>query len=171
MLGWIDDVEFSSRLARHGAAWLVPSSRVLHDDGMPAEDFGAGFRDRLRRLRSEPTMPAMWKNAYGLRNVIRWGREASLVKRRHAVAYWLLLTLRAAVFAPDHRWLRVRIYSTLALDGWRGVFRNASPGDWPSIVDAHGGVREFLDEHALSYAAPASAQIVAEHDSLVASRS
>lgn len=151
LLGWIDDVEFSSRLARTGAAWLVPASRVLHDDGLPAGDFGAGFWPRLRRLRQEPSLPSMWRNAYGLRNLVWWGRRAGLVRRRHAIAYGVLLATRALLFAPDHRTLRIRIYARAAIDGWKGRLRSASPSDWPAIRRWDGSVASFLDAHAMDY--------------------
>jgi GT2 family glycosyltransferase len=160
MLGWIDDVEFSSRLARSGTAWLVPAARVLHDDGMPAADFGDSVRDRLRRLRKEPTVEGMWKHAYGLRNLIWWGRQLNVVQRRHVLVYCVLLASRAFVFGRDHRLLRVRIYVRAALDGWRGRFRNASPRDWASITNWQGSIGAFLDTNAMPYPEPARSQLV-----------
>jgi GT2 family glycosyltransferase len=151
MLGWIDDVDFSSRLAATGDAWLVPGSVVVHDDGTTAAAFGAELRDRLRRLRDEPPVETMWRNAYGLRNLVCWGRASGFVRRRHAVAYALILSTRAALFAPDHRVLRVRIYLRMAIDGWRGRLRSAPPAQWPLIATWRGSVASFLDAHEMHH--------------------
>lgn len=155
-LGWIDDVEFSWRLGQHGRLFLVPAARVLHDDHTPAAAYEAGVRHRLRRLGSEPPFATLWRNAYGLRNLIIWGRDSGLVQRRHALAYALLLTGRAAVFGRPERIRRARAYARLALDGWRGRVRNVAPADWAGIAVARGPVADYLDRHAIDYSAPAS---------------
>ncbi|MCB0879227.1 MAG: glycosyltransferase [Thermoleophilia bacterium] len=171
MLGWIDDVDFSSRLARTGSAWLVPASVVVHDDGTLADEFGAGIIDRIRRLRSEPPIETLWRNAYGLRNLLVWGRAFGIVQRRHAVAYVTLLVLRALAFARDHRVLRARIYLRMGLDGWSGRIRNASPESWSEIAGHRGSIASFLEEHRMTYDQPALAEKVTEVDAAPASTS
>lgn len=151
MLGWIDDVDFSSRLARVGAAWLVPGSVVVHDDGTTADDFGSGFLDRVRRLRSEPPVETMWRNAYGLRNLLIWGRRSGLVRRRHAITYVALLAFRAVAVAPNRRVLRARIYVRMGRDGWRGTIRNVAPQTWPLITEYRGSVDSFLNRYRMAY--------------------
>lgn len=171
MLGWIDDVDFSSRLARTGDAWMIPASVVVHDDGTGAEDFGSSVLDRLRRLRDEPPIESMWRNAYGLRNLLIWGRSSGLVRRRHAIVYVLLLVLRALAFARDHRVLRARIYLRMGLDGWSGRIRNASPESWSEIAGHRGSIASFLEEHRMTYDQPALAEKVTEVDAAPASTS
>ncbi|MCW2972363.1 MAG: glycosyltransferase [Thermoleophilia bacterium] len=151
MLGWFDDVEFSSRTAAAGGAWLIPSSVVLHDDGMPAADFGDGFLDRLRRLRTDPPLGALWKNAYGFRNMLVWGRANGAVGAVRAFAYWLLLSLRVLVGAPDHRLLRLRVYARMWRDGRAGRLRNAPPVAWSTLAEHRGSVADFLNAHAVRY--------------------
>jgi hypothetical protein len=112
----------------------------------------------------------MWKGAYGLRNLVFWGRREGLVRRRHAFAYWAILTFRALCFAPDKRLVRARVYTQMVRDGWSGRLVNASPADWRRIAMHKGSVGEFLRTFAMSYPARAEDSIMRSEQSPVVAR-
>src|SRR5207248_3039578 len=67
----VDDLEWVSRLRRHGGLWLLPGAEIVHKDPRPLAGVGplALWRDLRRGHRFEES----WKLNYGLRNMIWCG--------------------------------------------------------------------------------------------------
>ena len=124
---WWDDLEWVSRLRRHGRAWLIPAARIVHREPnpMPSTSFRARLRDYLAPRDFES---AGWKQAYGLRNMIFCGRRDGFLTGPRAAALAAVSIVRSPRAAPT--------LARYALDGWRGRFRNVPPADWPRRRDA-----------------------------------
>lgn len=149
-LGWIDDVEFSWRVSRAGRAYLVPASRVVHDDDAPIHGFQDSVLSRVKRAAREPRFEAAWRNAYGLRNLIDWGRTAGLVSARHALVYSLIFQMRALLGGGQTRFRRMAIYRLMARHGWQGRILNIPPSMWVGLRDCDDVEAQFAAS-AISY--------------------
>jgi GT2 family glycosyltransferase len=119
---WWDDLEWVSRLREHGRAWLVPASRIEHDDPspLPSTSFPSRVRDYLR---SAPG----WKQACGLRNIIFCGRREGFLTAPRAAALASVSIARALLAGRPGVARRLAGY---ARDGWRGRFVNLPPAEW-----------------------------------------
>ena len=144
---WWDDLEWVSRLREHGRVWLVPASRIEHDDPspMPSTSFPARVRDYLRG----GDFASGWKRAYGLRNMIFCGRREGFLTGPRATALATVSIVRA-LFSARRGVRGAQLLAIYASDGWNGRFRNVAPADWAGLAKAR-DPRAYLDEHALSY--------------------
>jgi rhamnopyranosyl-N-acetylglucosaminyl-diphospho-decaprenol beta-1,3/1,4-galactofuranosyltransferase len=144
---WYDDLEWVSRLRRHGRLWLVPGATIVHKDPRPLTSVGLGarWRDFRRGHRFEDS----WKRCYGLRNIVWCGRRDGYVTRLRVASYALVATVRTLLF-ERHRLLSVRLIARYARDGWGGRFANLTPGDWAALPRAARPFRA-LEAQALGY--------------------
>jgi rhamnopyranosyl-N-acetylglucosaminyl-diphospho-decaprenol beta-1,3/1,4-galactofuranosyltransferase len=144
---WYDDLEWVSRLRRHGRLWLVPGATIVHKDPRPLTSVGA--RAHWRDFRRGHAFEESWKRSYGLRNVVWCGRRDGYVTRARAVSYVLVAAVRTLLF-ERHRWLSLRLTARYARDGWRGRFVNVAPRDWAELPRAR-SLSRTLEESALRY--------------------
>ena len=144
---WYDDLEWVSRLRRHGRLWLVPGARIVHKDPRPLTSVGlrAHWRDFRRGHRFEDS----WKRSYGLRNIVWCGRRDGYVTRLRAASYVLVAAVRTLLFERS-RPLSLRLTARYARDGWRGRFVNVTPADWAALPHARRPLDE-LEARALDY--------------------
>ena len=144
---WFDDLEWVSRLRRHGRLWLLPRARIVHKDPRPLASVGP--RALWRDFRRGHAFADSWKRTYGLRNIVWCGRRDGYVTRGRVVSYLAVATVRALLFERD-RLLSLRLAVRYAVDGWRGRFVNLVPGDWAALPGRRRPLRS-LSEHALRY--------------------
>jgi rhamnopyranosyl-N-acetylglucosaminyl-diphospho-decaprenol beta-1,3/1,4-galactofuranosyltransferase len=144
---WYDDLEWVSRLRRHGRLWLVPGARIVHKDPRPLTS--VGLRARWRDFRRGHRFEDSWKRSYGLRNMVWCGRRDGYVTRLRAVSYVLVAAVRTLLF-ERRRVLSLRLTARYARDGWRGRFVNVTPGDWAALPRAARPLRA-LEAQALAY--------------------
>jgi rhamnopyranosyl-N-acetylglucosaminyl-diphospho-decaprenol beta-1,3/1,4-galactofuranosyltransferase len=144
---WYDDLEWASRLRRHGRLWLVPGATIVHKDPRPLTSVGA--RAHWRDFRRAHAFEESWKRSYGLRNLVWCGRRDGYVTRGRVASYVLVAAVRTLLF-ERHRLLSVRLTARYARDGWRGRFVNVTPGDWAELPRARRPA-QVLDERALRY--------------------
>lgn len=144
---WGDDVDFSTSLGHHGSMWVVTSAHVIHKDGQPANR--RTYRELARNYTQSLPFNGLWKYAYGLRNLIDWGRRGGYIRPWHVVSWVSLYLLRSLLFERD-KLLRCRIFLMFAADGWRGRPRTVSPAVWPKLAQQR-SVSRFLDQHAMTY--------------------
>ena len=120
-----DDLEYCVRLARLGPLILVPSSTILHKDGVSAN------YERRRRFGYEShrvPIDKLWLNYFTLRNLLWIRREhcGGWIAARFAIRQYLRLVVGIMLF-DSHRLIRLRFYWNAIVDGWRGVFDNEKP--------------------------------------------
>lgn len=144
---WYDDLEWVSRLRRHGRLWLVPGATIVHKDPRPLTSVGA--RAHWRDFRRGHRFEDAWKRTYGLRNIVWSGRRDGYVTRGRAASYVLVAAVRTLLF-ERHRLLSLRLTARYARDGWRGRFVNVAPADWAALPRAAHPMRE-LEARALGY--------------------
>ena len=144
---WYDDLEWVSRLRRHGRAWLLPGATIVHSDPRPLTSVGA--RAHWRDFRRGHAFAESWKRCYGLRNIVWCGRRDGYVTRGRVLGYVLVAAVRTLLF-ERHRLLSLRLTARYARDGWRGRFVNVTPGDWAELPRAAHPLRE-LEARALRY--------------------
>jgi GT2 family glycosyltransferase len=144
---WFDDLEWVSRLRRHGRLWLVPGARISHKDPRPMSSLG--LRALWRDFRRGHEFGQSWKRNYGLRNIVWCGRRDGYVTRGRVLSYLVVAAVRTLLF-ESHRMRSLRLTATYALDGWRGRFLNVPPDRWAELADVRRPL-VFLREAALSY--------------------
>jgi GT2 family glycosyltransferase len=144
---WYDDLEWVSRLRRHGRLWLVPGATIVHRDPRPLTS--GEVRAHWRDFRRGHAFEDAWKRSYGLRNMIWCGRRDGYVTRGRAASYVAVAAIRTLLF-ERHRLLSLRLTARYARDGWRGRFVNVTPRDWAELPRARRPLRE-LEERALGY--------------------
>jgi GT2 family glycosyltransferase len=142
-----DDLEWVSRLRRHGGLWLLPGAEIVHKDPRPVASVGA--RALWRDLRRGHRFEDLWKVSYGLRNIVWCGRRGGYVTRARLLSYVAVAAVRALLFG-HHRALSLRLTTRYALDGWRGEFVNVPPADWAELPQHRRPLRA-LRSRALSY--------------------
>jgi GT2 family glycosyltransferase len=126
-----DDFEYSLRLRRQGAMWLVPSAVVIHKEGrnQPMTRRAAFFNRLLGWQLTATTWEHAWRNLFALRNYV-WMRTRHEGLGRLGFAA-LVAQFVVKAFMYDERPLRrVPWLIRYALDGRRGVFRNVTPDSW-----------------------------------------
>jgi rhamnopyranosyl-N-acetylglucosaminyl-diphospho-decaprenol beta-1,3/1,4-galactofuranosyltransferase len=144
---WFDDLEWVSRLRRHGRLWLVPGAEIVHRDPRPLASVGP--RALWRDFRRGHQFADAWKRTYGLRNVVWCGRRDGYVTRGRVASYVAVAAVRTLLFERD-KLLSLRLTARYALDGWRGRFVNVTPGDWAGLP-GHRRPLRALAERALRY--------------------
>jgi GT2 family glycosyltransferase len=144
---WYDDLEWVSRLRRHGRLWLVPGAAIVHKDPRPLTSVGA--RAHWRDFRRGHAFEEAWKRSYGLRNIVWCGRRDGYVTRGRAASYVAVAAARALLF-ERHTLLSIRLTARYARDGWRGRFVNVTPRDWAELPSSSRPLRE-LEQRALGY--------------------
>ncbi|MEA2374910.1 MAG: rhamnopyranosyl-N-acetylglucosaminyl-diphospho-decaprenol beta,3/1,4-galactofuranosyltransferase, partial [Thermoleophilaceae bacterium] len=144
---WFDDLEWVSRLRRHGKLWLVPGARIVHKDPRPMASLT--LRARWRDFSRGHEFAQSWKRNYGLRNLVWAGRRDGYVTLGRMLSYLAVAAARTLLF-ESHRARSLRLTARYALDGWRGRFLNLPPAEWPELATRPRPL-EFLREHALSY--------------------
>ena len=144
---WYDDLEWVSRLRRHGRLWLVPGATIVHKDPRPLTSVGA--RAHWRDFRRGHAFEDAWKRSYGLRNLVWCGRRDGYVTRARAASYVLVAAVRTLLF-ERHRLLSIRLTARYARDGWRGRFVNVPPAVWAELPRSRWLPHTF-EENALRY--------------------
>jgi GT2 family glycosyltransferase len=144
---WFDDLEWVSRLRRHGRLWLLPGAEIVHKDPRPLASVGA--RELWRDFRRGHEFADSWKRTYGLRNIVWCGRRDGYVTRGRVASYVLVATVRTLLFERS-KLLSLRLTARYAVDGWRGRFVNVAPSDWAGLPRSRRPLRS-LGEHALRY--------------------
>ena len=142
-----DDLEWVSRLRRHGGLWLLPGAEIVHKDPRPVAGVGplALWRDLRRGHRFEES----WKLNYGLRNMIWCGRRDGYVTRGRLLSYVAVAAVRALLF-QRHRLLSLPLAVLYPRDGWRGRFVNVPPDEWAELP-RHPRPLRVLRARALRY--------------------
>ncbi len=144
---WMDDVDFSTRLARLGELWVVADARIVHNDGRQA-NYGS-FRKLLGDYLTPVSPENFWKYGYGLRNLLAWGRESGRMRPWHAASYTAVYIARSLLF-DRQKVIRCKALLAMARDGWSGRFRTVPPAAWKGIADEP-SISSFLNRHALTY--------------------
>jgi hypothetical protein len=72
-----EDLEYSARIAREGAMWLINDSVMVHKETVPL--LGMTPKDMLSNFMLKGEFPHLWKGVYGLRNIIDGGRRIGYV--------------------------------------------------------------------------------------------
>jgi rhamnopyranosyl-N-acetylglucosaminyl-diphospho-decaprenol beta-1,3/1,4-galactofuranosyltransferase len=144
---WYDDLEWVSRLRRHGRLWLLPGAQIVHKDPRPLRSVGS--RALWRDFRRGHAFADSWKRTYGLRNIVWCGRRDGFVTRGRLASYVAVAAVRTLLFERD-RLLSLRLALRYALDGWRGRFVNVVPADWADLPRRRRPLRA-LTERALRY--------------------
>ena len=144
---WYDDLEWMSRLRRHGRLWLLPGASIVHKDPRPLTSVGVDAR--WRDFRRSVGFDQLWKRAYGLRNIIWCGRRDGYVTRGQVASYVAVAAGRSLLF-ERHSLLPLRLMARYARDGWRGRFVNVTPDDWAELRTAADPLRT-LEQRALRY--------------------
>jgi rhamnopyranosyl-N-acetylglucosaminyl-diphospho-decaprenol beta-1,3/1,4-galactofuranosyltransferase len=144
---WMDDTEYSERLSRHGELWLVPDAVVHHKDGRGRQAGGA--LELLRRYARPIPFSSLWRNMYGLRNLIFWGRRSGYVSAPAAYGFVAQYLLLALLFGPA-RIRRAQLCLEFARQGRSGSFVNVTAADWRGLETAP-DIGAYLRRHALSY--------------------
>jgi GT2 family glycosyltransferase len=144
---WFDDLEWVSRLRRHGGLWLIPRARIVHKDPRPMASLtlSAHWRD----FRRGHELGQSWKRNYGLRNIVWCGRRDGYVTRGRLLSYVALAAARTLLF-ESHRLRSLRLTVRYAVDGWRGRFVNLPPSMWEELA-THPRPRTLLQDGALRY--------------------
>jgi rhamnopyranosyl-N-acetylglucosaminyl-diphospho-decaprenol beta-1,3/1,4-galactofuranosyltransferase len=126
-----DDFEYSLRLRRLGAMWLVPSAVIVHKEARdPAVTRRGSFFNRLLGWQLSATRyDAAWRNFFAIRNYV-WLRTLHEGMGRLEFA-WVVAQFILKAFMYDERPVRrIPWLIRYAMDGRRGVFRNVKPEDW-----------------------------------------
>jgi len=144
---WFDDLEWVSRIRRHGRLCLLPRAEIVHRDPRPMAS--VGLRALWRDFRRGHEFGESWKRSYGLRNIVWCGRRDGYVTRGRVASYLAVAAVRTILF-ERHRLLSLRLTLRYALDGWRGRFRNVPPPLWAELPGRRHPF-DFLEEHALRY--------------------
>ncbi|TMK62195.1 MAG: glycosyltransferase [Actinobacteria bacterium] len=142
-----DDLEWVSRLRRHGRLWLLPGAEIVHKDPRPVA--GVGPRALWLDLRRGHRFEDAWKVNYGLRNMVWCGRRDGYVTFARLLSYTAVAALLALALQRP-RPLAVRLAVRYALDGWHGRFVNVPPDAWAELPRAHSPPRA-LHARALAY--------------------
>jgi rhamnopyranosyl-N-acetylglucosaminyl-diphospho-decaprenol beta-1,3/1,4-galactofuranosyltransferase len=144
---WYDDLEWMSRLRRHGRLWLIPGAAIVHKDPQPLTS--VSLPARLRDFARAQSFVSAWKRDYGLRNIVWCGRRDGYVTRGRVASYVLVAAVRALLFERP-RLVSLRLAARYARDGWRGRFVNLTPGDWAEIP-RFPWLPQLFDQRALRY--------------------
>jgi GT2 family glycosyltransferase len=144
---WFDDLEWVSRLRRHGRVWLLPGAEIVHKDPRPIA--GVGARTLWRDFRRGHAFEESWKRSYGLRNIVWCGRRDGYMTRGRVIGLVAVAAVRTLLF-ERHRLLALRLTARYARDGWRGRFVNVQPSDWSGLVRERHPLRA-LEARALAY--------------------
>jgi GT2 family glycosyltransferase len=144
---WFDDLEWVSRLRRHGRLWLLPGAAIVHKDPRPLASVGA--RALWRDFRRGHPFADSWKRSYGLRNIVWCGRRDGYVTRARVTSYVAVAAVRTLLFERD-RLLSLRLTLRYATDGWSGRFVNVAPADWAALPGRRRPLRALADA-ALGY--------------------
>jgi rhamnopyranosyl-N-acetylglucosaminyl-diphospho-decaprenol beta-1,3/1,4-galactofuranosyltransferase len=142
-----DDLEWVSRLRRHGRLWLVPGAEIVHKDPRPVS--GIGPRALWRDLRRGHRFEDAWKVNYGRRNMVWCGRRDGYVTYARLLSYVAVAALLALALQRP-RTVSVRLAVRYVLDGWRGRFANVTPDAWAELPRHPSPLRE-LHTRALAY--------------------
>jgi GT2 family glycosyltransferase len=133
------DIEYTLRLSRAGALWLIPSAVITDTAQRPGR---APIRRRqLGRVARIPQqivpIESYWRRLLAYRNntwtMKRYGKESLL---RFLVR--LLVTVTIIAVCDDRPLLRVRWLIALSLEGWLGHFRRLTPERWRDIIGYRG---------------------------------
>jgi GT2 family glycosyltransferase len=126
-----DDFEYSLRLRRTGALWLVPGAVIVHKEARnpPLTRRGTFFNRVLGWQLSATTYEAAWRNLFALRNYI-WLRTRHEGMGRAQFAWVLAQFVLKALMYDERPLRRVPWLIRYGLLGRRGVFRNFRPEDW-----------------------------------------
>ena len=145
----LEDVEYLTRVRRHGALWLVPAVTMVHKEPIADAVTTPGLRARLGDFTARRPFAHEWKRLYSLRNMIQFGRRHGYVSAGQALSYVLVHVVRSLLFSE--RRLRTAYLAALyGADGWRGRFRNLPPDRWPALATARRPL-EVLRRDALRY--------------------
>jgi GT2 family glycosyltransferase len=147
MFVWMDDVDFTERLAHVGELRLIPAARVRHREQRGRR--GESLSERLRVYAKPLPFDGLWKNLYGLRNVISWGLRSGYVSRLAVGSYVVQHLARTVLFDPDKQ-RRARLILEFARQGVRGEAFNVDPAQWPVLDDVRDPVH-WLHEHSLDH--------------------
>jgi rhamnopyranosyl-N-acetylglucosaminyl-diphospho-decaprenol beta-1,3/1,4-galactofuranosyltransferase len=134
---WGDDVEYSLRLARHGAIRLVPESVMRHKRATHSyETRRSRALNRLLPVAFHPSrIEAFWMHLCGLRNLMWMKREYEGQGPLSAAGTTLQFLVKHAVW-DDRPLTRLPWVLRFARDGRRGRFRNIPPAQWRARVGA-----------------------------------
>ena len=121
-----DDVEYCIRLREHGKVLLVPASRILHKEALPA---GMKRKHLLGLPYESLPFESVWKRYFVYRNFVwlsrRYGKRR-VWGRLQLVGLFLFLCLMTA-FCESDRCKRIVLLWHAFRDGYRGVFDNSKP--------------------------------------------
>jgi GT2 family glycosyltransferase len=143
-----DDVEYFARLRGQGRSWLVGASSIRHKAAVPLTD--ASFAGRLREYLRPGPFAGEWKRMYALRNLVHTGRRHGFLSGGQALCYVATQAGRRLAFG-ERRLRTARLVLLFGLHGWRGVFRNLTPDDWPVLASVR-SPGAHLRRHGLRYA-------------------
>ena len=126
-----DDFEYSVRLARQGAMWLVPGAVVAHKEArnQPMTRRAELFNRLLGWQLTSTTWEAAWRNLFALRNFV-WLRTRHEGMGTGEFAFTVAQFVLKAFMYDEKPLRRVPWLVRYALDGRRGVFRNVTPASW-----------------------------------------
>ena len=129
----LEDVEYLTRVRRHGALWLVLAVTMVHKEPIADAVTTPGLRARLGDFTARRPFAQEWKRLYSLRNMIQFGRRHGYVSAGQALSYVLVHVGRSLLFG-EHRGRTAWLVALYGLDGWRGRFRNLPPDRWPELA-------------------------------------
>src|SRR4051794_10367222 len=126
-----DDFEYSLRLRRQGAMWLIPGAVVLHKEArdQPMTRRARVFNRVLGWQLTSTTWEAAWRNLFALRNYV-WLRTRHEGMGAAEFAFVLAQFVLKAFMYDEKPVRRIPWLIRYAIDGRRGVFRNIKPEDW-----------------------------------------
>ena len=143
-----DDVEYCLRLAGPGRMWLVTRSLIVHKDPVPFVD-AQSFLTRVKDFAQPSPLAAEWKHLYALRNLIFLSLRHGVLSTAQAASFAAVQVLRRLLLS-ERRVRGFRLAGAYARDGFRGRFRNVTPGEWKRVVSAEDPIGE-LNRSALRY--------------------
>jgi rhamnopyranosyl-N-acetylglucosaminyl-diphospho-decaprenol beta-1,3/1,4-galactofuranosyltransferase len=140
-----DDAEYSLRLRREGAMWLIPASRILHKDAL-----GVGKtvrRKRFGRVSERVPEARLWFYYFSVRNLVYLARHSlpPLSFLRQLSVYALRQVLGVLVY-DNRRGTRLTCLGRALADGFRGRFDNAFPFRLTSRLAERGTRRQQVSE-------------------------
>ena len=116
----LDDVEYSLRLRRHGALFLVPSSVIVH-----LNTFGGRHRKRLGRT---VALGGAWRTYYTVRNRMLIQRAHGTRRQRWGGAAWGLARVAGRTVAAFVYHEQPATRAAMAWRGWWDGVRGRSGG-------------------------------------------
>jgi rhamnopyranosyl-N-acetylglucosaminyl-diphospho-decaprenol beta-1,3/1,4-galactofuranosyltransferase len=143
MFAWSGDIEWSLRVGREGRLWLLPRSRLVHEEDPSAGVYRPGAVGLLVMARRPIRDADLWKYLYGFRGHV-WLRKQHGQNVVSFSAYLGLQLLRMLLFNPDKR-TRMRLFARYGLAGRRGDWRTCSPTDFADAIGRPGAARVIAE--------------------------